>query len=89
MTENEIATVEVDSPFQVLTRLGPRLLESVYEAVLAHELKKRGHRVERQVPVPIVYGEIRFDNWSRADLIVEDRLIALFVASLGVGVKLP
>ena len=75
MTENEVAKAVVDSAFQVHTRLGPGLLESVYEVVLAYELKKRGLKVERQVPVPIVYEEIRFDEGFRADLIVEDKVV--------------
>jgi len=59
----------------VHTRLGPGLLESVYEVVLAHELKKRGRRVERQVPVPIVYDNLRFEEGYRADIIVDDLVI--------------
>lgn len=53
MNENEIAKIVVDVAFHVHKKLGPWLLESVYEAVLAYELKKRGLKVERQVPVPI------------------------------------
>jgi hypothetical protein len=50
MTENEVATIIVDACFQIHTSLGPGLLESVYETVLAHELEQRGLRVERQAP---------------------------------------
>ena len=50
MTENEIAKIVVDAAFHIHKRLGPGLLESVYEIVLAYELKKRGMKVERQVP---------------------------------------
>ena len=71
MTENEIAKIVVDSAFQIHKRLGPGLLESVYEIVLAYELKKRGLNVQRQVPVAIVYDDIQFDEGFRADLIVE------------------
>ena len=53
MTENEISREIVDAAFQVHTKLGPGLLESVYEVVMAHELNKRGLQVERQMPVPI------------------------------------
>ena len=76
MTENEIAKIVVDAAYHVHKRLGPGLLESVYETVLAYELKKRGLKVERQVPVAIVYDEIKFDEGFRADLIVEDKVIA-------------
>ncbi|HZF00486.1 MAG TPA: GxxExxY protein [Methylomirabilota bacterium] len=75
MTENEIATQIVDAAFQIHTKLGPGLLESVYEIVLAYELQKRGLRVARQVPIPIVYEGIKFDEGFRADLIVEDKVI--------------
>lgn len=75
MTENEIAKIIVDAAFQIHKRLGPGLLESVYEIVLAHELKKRGLRVKRQVPVAIVYDDIKFDEGFRADLIIEDKVI--------------
>ncbi len=75
MTENEIAKIIVDVAFQVHKRLGPGLLESVYEVILAYELKKRGLIVKRQVPVPIVFDEIKFDEGFRADLIVEEKVI--------------
>jgi len=75
MTENEIAKVVVDAAFQIHKGLGPGLLESVYEIVLAHELKKRSLKVERQVPVAIVYENVKFDEGFRADLIVEGKVI--------------
>jgi len=75
MTENEIAREIVDAAYQVHTRLGPGLLESVYEVVLAHELKKRGLRCRRQVAVPIVYDGIKFDEAFRVDLLIEDKVI--------------
>jgi len=74
MTENEIATQIVDAAFKIHTKLGPGLLESVYEVALAHELKKRGLRVERQASIPIVYDDIKFDEGFRADLIVENKV---------------
>ncbi len=75
MTENEIAKIVVDAAFHVHKELGPGLLESVYEVVLAHALKKRGLKVERQVPVAIVFDGIKFDEGFRADLIVEEKVI--------------
>ncbi len=65
----------VDAAVHVHMRLGPGLLESVYERVLAYELEKRGLAVERQVPVPITYDDIRFEEGFRADLIVEKFVI--------------
>lgn len=75
MTENEIAKIIVDAAFQIHKRLGPGLLETVYEVVLAYDLKKRGLKVDRQVPVAIVFDGLRFDEGFRADLIVEDKVI--------------
>jgi GxxExxY protein len=73
--ENEIAKQTVDAAFQIHKRLGPGLLESVYEVLLAHELRKRGLSVDRQVPVSIEYDGIRFEEGFRADLIVDDKVI--------------
>ena len=75
MTENEVAKIIVDAAYHVHKRLGPGLLESVYEVILAHELRRRRLRVERQVPVAIVFDGIRFDEGFRADLIVQDKVI--------------
>jgi len=75
MNENEIAKIIVDAAFQIHKRLGPGLLETVYEVVLAHDLKRRGLKVKRQVPVAIIYDDIKFDEGFRADLIVEEKII--------------
>ena len=75
MNENQIAKEVVDAAVKVHTKLGPGLLESVYEVVLARELNHRGLRVERQVPIPIEYDGLRFDEGFRADIIVEGKVI--------------
>jgi len=75
MTENEIGKIIVDAAIAVHRGLGPGLLETVYEIVLAHELLKRGLDVDRQVPVSIDYDGIRFDEGFRADLIIEGKVI--------------
>ena len=75
MTENEIGTTVIESAIGVHRELGPGLLETVYEVVLARELQDRGLTVERQVPVPIQYKEIRFDEGFRADIIVANKVI--------------
>jgi GxxExxY protein len=72
---DEIAAVIVDAAFQVHRRLGPGLLESVYETCLSYEISRRGYRVERQVPVPIVYDNLTFDEGFRLDLLVENCII--------------
>ena len=73
--ENEISGDIVDAAYKVHTRLGLGLLESVYEAVLAHELLTRGHRVERQVPIGFRYDDLEFDIGFRADLVVDGLVI--------------
>lgn len=75
MNENEIAREIVDAAYQIHRKLGPGLLESVYETVLVFDLEKRGLNVQRQVPVPIVYEGISFNEGYRADLIVENKVI--------------
>ncbi|MFZ4765226.1 MAG: GxxExxY protein [Roseimicrobium sp.] len=75
MTENEISKLVVDAAYKLHARLGPGLLETVYEVILAHELRKAGLEVARQVPVPIAWEGVRFDEGFRADLIVNDRVI--------------
>lgn len=72
---DQIARQVVDASFKVHTNLGPGLLESVYEICLAHELEKKGLRVERQVALPLVYESLRMDAGFRLDLLVEGRLI--------------
>ena len=75
MTENEVAKIVVDAAFKVHSKLGPGLLESVYTVALAYELRKRGLKVEREVPVPFRYEDIQFEEGFRADLIVDDKVI--------------
>ncbi len=75
MNENQIAKDVVDAAVKVHAKLGPGLLESVYEAVLAREIERRGWHVERQVPIPIKYDGLRFDEGFRADILVEGKVI--------------
>ena len=72
---NQLSKVVVDAAFTVHNKLGPGLLESVYEVCLAHELEKRGLRLQRQFPVPIVYDGLQLDAELRLDLLVEDCLV--------------
>ena len=72
---NQLSKVVVDDAFTVHSKLGPGLLESVYEVCLAHELEKRGLRLQRQFPVPIVYDGLQLDAELRLDLLVEDCLV--------------
>lgn len=75
MTENEISKIIVDCAYQIHAKLGPGLLESVYEAVLAKLLERRGLTVQRQVAIPIRFEDMEFDEGFRADLIVNGKVI--------------
>jgi GxxExxY protein len=68
---NEITGKVVDAAMKVHSAFGPGLLESVYEACLAHELETRGLKVERQVAVPIIYDTVKLDTGFRIDLLVQ------------------
>jgi GxxExxY protein len=72
---NAISGQVVDAAIAVHTELGPGLLESVYEIALAYELRQREFHVERQIPVPVQYRGIRFDEGYRLDLVVNDIVI--------------
>lgn len=75
MNENEISKVIVDIAYNIHVDLGPGLLESVYETVMAYELGKRGLQFTRQQAIPIIYKTIRLEDGFRADLIVENKVI--------------
>ena len=70
-----LATMAVDCGYKLHERLGPGLLESVYEAILSESLVKRGLSVQRQVPIPIVFDDLFINEGFRADLIVEGKLL--------------
>jgi len=71
----EIGKIIVNAAYKVHKEIGPGLLERVYEVCLAHEIKKAGLDVKRQVEIPIVYDGIEFDEGFRLDLLVEDYVI--------------
>ena len=72
---NTITRTVIDAAMKVHSRLGPGLLESAYQACLAHELRKRGLLVATQVPLPVVYDGERVEAGYRIDLVVENRLV--------------
>ena len=74
MHENEISYLIRGAIFQVFKKLGPGLLESIYELALEYELRKKGLKVERQVFLPILYDEELLGQY-RLDLLVEDKVI--------------
>ena len=75
MTENEVAKEVVDAAYAIHSKLGPGLLESVYELLLADELIGRGMSVRQQVPISVNYAGRTFEEAFRADLIVNDLVI--------------
>ena len=65
----------LDCSFKVHTEVGPGLLESSYEACLAHEIKKAGLKVEVQKPLPLIYDNVKLEVGYRIDLFVDNELI--------------
>src|SRR5262245_38216486 len=70
MSEDEIGKLVVDGAVKIHQSVGSGLLETVYEVVLAFELRRRGLRVERQIPIPVTYAGFKFEEGFRVDLIV-------------------
>ncbi|MDD3726855.1 MAG: GxxExxY protein [Dysgonamonadaceae bacterium] len=75
MTENEIATIIVNTAYEIHVKLGPGLLESVYEEIMYYELVKEGLYVERQKPIPVFWEGLKMNIGFRADLVVENKVI--------------
>ena len=75
MDENEIGTIVVETATEIHKELGPGLLESVYEVILSKELQVKGLKIKRQVPIPINYKGIKFDEGFRADIIVDNKVL--------------
>jgi len=74
--EEEIGKAIVNAAFEVHRDLGPGLLEKVYEVCVAHNLRKAGYEVKRQIDIPICYDGIQFDEGLRLDLLVNGLVIA-------------
>jgi GxxExxY protein len=75
MNENEIGTIIVGTAINIHKKIGPGLLESVYEIVLCRTLEQQGLKVQRQVNIPIVIDDVKYDEGFRADIIVNDKVI--------------
>lgn len=73
--EERVAKTIVNAAYIVHKRLGPGLLESIYETCFCYELKHLGMNAERQIPVPLVYDGITFDLAFRLDVLVEGLVI--------------
>lgn len=75
MQINDITGQIIDAAMKVHTALGPGLLESAYEACLAHELQKRGLKAETQVGLPVEYDGVQLEHGYRIDILVENQVI--------------
>ena len=75
MTENELSKIIVNTAYEIHTKLGPGLLESVYEEIMFYELTRQGLSVERQKGIPVIWNELRMETGFRADLIIENKVI--------------
>ncbi|NJL76858.1 MAG: GxxExxY protein [Saprospiraceae bacterium] len=75
MSENELSYKIIGAAMELHKALGPGLLESVYEATLAYDLKEIGLEVKTQVPMPLVYKQVKQDVGYRIDLLVENKVI--------------
>lgn len=73
--ENELASIIVDCSYHIHLKLGPGLLESVYEEILYYELTSIGLNIERQKALPVFWKGIKMDLGFRTDLIVEKKVI--------------
>ena len=72
---NKITADIVDAAIKIHKGLGPGLLESVYEEVLAAELERRGHIVERQKDITFEFDGLRFDKGFRIDLLIDELVV--------------
>ncbi len=90
MRENDIGTQVIEVAINVHRELGPGLLETVYEVILARELYNRGLRVERQVSVPIIYKGIRFEEfgWENSHEGGSVEVVSVNVAHVGIVASL-
>ena len=75
MTENEIATIIVEESIYIHRSVGPGLLESAYTHCLVYRLKLRGLNIRTEVPVPLIFEEVKLDCGYRSDIIVESKVV--------------
>jgi len=75
MTENEISTIVIGSAIEIHRKLGPGLLENVYQECLFYKLKQKGLIVEKEKPMPLIFEEIKLDCGYRIDLLIENKFI--------------
>ena len=98
MTSDEIAKDVVDAALKVHRALGPGLLESAYQACLAHELKRRSHEVDIEVPIPLLFEKVRIEVGYRIDMRIDqlvlienktvEKILPIYLAQLLTYLKL-
>jgi GxxExxY protein len=75
MIENQISYEVRGAIFEVYNTLGPGLLESVYQQAMIFELKERGLQVEAEIPLPVIYKDVKLECGYRLDLLVEEKVV--------------
>ncbi|MCM0665479.1 GxxExxY protein [Flavobacterium tyrosinilyticum] len=75
MNENEISTIVIGLAIEIHRKLGPGLLENVYQECLFYKLKQKGLIVEKEKPMPLIFEEIKLDCGYRIDLLIENKFI--------------
>ena len=75
MDENQISNLIIGCAIEVHRVLGPGLLESAYETCLTYELRENGLTAQQQIPVPVIYKEVKLEHGYRMDLLVEGRVV--------------
>ncbi|MBD81139.1 MAG: GxxExxY protein [Crocinitomicaceae bacterium] len=75
MDENRISEIVIGCAIKVHKALGPGLLESAYRECLAYELKKESFKIHQEMPMPIIYEDIKLDHGYRMDILVEDKVV--------------
>ncbi|WP_299246635.1 GxxExxY protein [uncultured Aquimarina sp.] len=75
MTEDEISKIIIGCAIEVHRNLGPGLLESAYQECLCYELKKKGLKLHKEKPLPVIYKDIKLDQGYRINILVENKVV--------------
>ena len=75
MTENEISNIVIHEALYIHSRIGPGMLESAYVHCLVHRLLKRNQKIITQVPVPLIFEEVKLEYGYRADIVIENKVV--------------
>ena len=75
MSENEISAIVLNEAIHIHRSIGPGMLESAYQHCLQHRLIKNGLQVRNEVPVPLVFEDVKLECGYRADLIIDNKVV--------------